>query len=118
MPRDLLSSSVRTVISSQPDPNAAITVDLLDAFVLEAKAHEAEILAWADGLIVAGSHTAANALAAGFKAKVPLAGGSIGAAISTALDQIDVKAEAGLKVAFDHLIDLANNRAAELTPSP
>ena len=100
------------------DPNAAITIDLLDAFIAEAKAHESEILAWADGLLVAGTHTAASALAAGFRAKVPLAGGSIGAAIATALGQLDVEAEGGLKTAFDHLIDLANNRAAELTPSP
>jgi hypothetical protein len=56
--------------------------DLLAAFVSEAQANEPAVLSWADGLIAAGSHTAGSALAEGFRAKVPLAGGAIGAAPS------------------------------------
>jgi hypothetical protein len=88
-----------------------ITDDVLDAFVAEASAHESEILAWADGLIVAGSHKAADALSEGFKAKVPLAGGAIGSAIQTAISQMDVEAEGGLKTAFDSVIAQAKAKS-------
>jgi len=92
-------------------PWQAIKDDLLDAFVAEATAAEPEILAWADGLVKSGSATAAIALAEGFKAKVPLAGGAIGAAITTAIGSMDATADADLKTLYDGVLAQAKARA-------
>jgi len=99
-----------------PSPGQQIENDLLEAFVLEATAHEAVILAWTDGMIASGSRAAGDALAAGFKAKVPLAGGAIGAAIVTAIAQMDVEAEGGLKTAFDGVIAQAKAKSLGAAP--
>ena len=88
-------------------PLQTIDNDLQDAFAAEASANESAILAWADGLVASGSHSLGDALAAGFKAKVPLAGGSIGAAVEVALAQLDVTADSTLKTQFDALIAAA-----------
>jgi hypothetical protein len=93
------------------DAETQITDDLLDAFVAEASANEPAILAWANSLLIAGSNTAAEALSAGFKAKVPLAGGAIGGAIDTAIASMDLTAEGALKTGFDNVIAQAKAKS-------
>lgn len=95
----------RSTLSTNP----SISADLQQAFALEAAANETAILDWADSLLVAGSNSAAEALSAGFKAKVPLAGGAIGSAIDTAITQMDAEGEAALKVWFDSVIAKAKS---------
>jgi hypothetical protein len=93
------------------NPEEIITDDLYEAFAEEAASKESEVLGWADNLIAVGSKAAADALSEGFKAKVPLAGGAIGSAINTAITQMDVEAEGGLKTAFDSIIAQAKAKS-------
>jgi len=94
-------------------PEQEIDSDLLRAFVVEAKAYESHILGYADGLVESGATTLADALAKGFKAQVPLAGGMIAAAITTALQSMDVTADTKLKTLYDGVI--AKAEAGELS---
>jgi hypothetical protein len=99
-------------------PTAQIDVDLLDAFVAEAQAQEAAVLTWADALVTEGSKTLADALASGFRAKVPIAGGAIGSAVETALASLDTTAEGALKTGFDAVIAGAKAKSAALQAAP
>jgi hypothetical protein len=98
-------------VADQENVGTVIEDDLLAAFVDEAQANESAILTWADALIAKGSHTAAEALSEGFRQKVPLAGGAIGAAITAALGSMDATADTDLKAEFDAIIAQAKAKS-------
>lgn len=86
----------------------------LNALITAGEQHEAGILDWAQHALVGAESTAVAALEGGFRAKVPLAGGSIANAIGAAAATLEGEQATDLKALFDKT--LAQLRAAAASP--
>jgi hypothetical protein len=78
-----------------------IEIDVANGLLAAFEAYETPILEFAKTQIDNGETSAAKALEAGFKAKVPLAGGAIASAIDTAFSQFETQENATLKSTYD-----------------
>ncbi len=81
-----------------------LDIDALKALLAAATAYESEILAIAERELDAGETDLGNALEAGFRAKVPLAGGAISAAVASALTQVEADQAVTLKAKYDAFV--------------
>lgn len=90
-----------TSATPSSNPEKAIASELVGAVIELAQAGESEILDVADTAIKNGETNLDKAILAGFKAKVPLVGNSLGEAIVTSIAGLDATAEGAVKTGFD-----------------
>jgi hypothetical protein len=97
------------------DPLEGVDAAESAAIVAAATQAEPQILAWAKNAIESGENVVAAALEGGFRANVPLAGGSIAKAIGAAVATLEGEQATSLKAVYD--ATLAKLRAAA-KPAP
>lgn len=96
------------------DTLSKIGGETLEGVAEIATTYKTEILAAADTALKEGETSLVNALSGAIKTKVPLVGGTLGGVIATALDGLDVTADAALESGFDAVVAAIKAEAAKL----
>jgi hypothetical protein len=86
------------------DIETELELDAENAGIAAAEAYETDILDFAQAQLNSGEQSIANALEGGFRAKVPLIGGDVAAAIGTAIAQLEPEQVGELKAIYDGVL--------------